>query len=237
MYWNLTANAAPPYFQQTNDCPGVNCAPKLASLPAAVAGNRAPLPTDSGSGARGAQFLYLRRQTPLRLTYTLGVQHVFWNNYTFEARYVGTRGVHLWNQDRHQHPTTGESPTTTFRPSSPCPVLVRWVEYDFGAGQIVHRAWWKLQRIRPTILPFMARKRISSATLRRRYSSYNGLALQLNRRFSNGLAFIAAYTWSHTEDDATATNFSTYLTPRRAQDFQEPHGGLGNVPRLTIGSG
>jgi hypothetical protein len=28
-----------------------------------------------------------------------------------------------------------------------------------------------------------------------------------------------AYTWSHTIDDATATNFSTYLTPRRAQDY------------------
>jgi hypothetical protein len=52
-------------------------------------------------------------------------------------------------------------------------------------------------------------------------SFYNGLALQLNRRFSNGLAFIGAYTWSHLLDDATATNFSTYLTPRRAQDFQD----------------
>ena len=38
---------------------------------------------------------------------------------------------------------------------------------------------------------------------------------------SNGLSFIAAYTWSHLEDDATATNFSTYLTPRRAQDVQD----------------
>jgi hypothetical protein len=52
-------------------------------------------------------------------------------------------------------------------------------------------------------------------------STYHGLALQMNRRYSNGLAFIAAYTWSHLEDDATATNFSTYLTPRRAQDFQD----------------
>ena len=53
------------------------------------------------------------------------------------------------------------------------------------------------------------------------YSSYNGLALQLNKRFSNNFSYIAAYTWSHLLDDATATNFSTYLTPRRAQDFQD----------------
>jgi hypothetical protein len=29
-----------------------------------------------------------------------------------------------------------------------------------------------------------------------------------------------AYTWSHAFDDSTATNFSTILSPRRAQDFQ-----------------
>ena len=51
-------------------------------------------------------------------------------------------------------------------------------------------------------------------------SSYHGLALQLNRRLANGLNLIAAYTWSHLEDDATATNFSTYLTPRRSQNWQ-----------------
>ena len=44
--------------------------------------------------------------------------------------------------------------------------------------------------------------------------------MQLNRRFTSGLSYIAAYTWSHNLDDATATNFSTVLTPRRAEDFQ-----------------
>jgi hypothetical protein len=52
------------------------------------------------------------------------------------------------------------------------------------------------------------------------YSSYNGLALQLTKRYSHGFSYIVAYTWSHLLDDATATNFSTYLTPRRAQDYQ-----------------
>jgi hypothetical protein len=51
-------------------------------------------------------------------------------------------------------------------------------------------------------------------------SSYHGLALQLNRRFSRGLQLIGAYTWSHNIDDSTADFFTTVLTPRRAQDFQ-----------------
>ena len=41
----------------------------------------------------------------------------------------------------------------------------------------------------------------------------------MNRRFSNGLQFLAAYTWSHNIDNSTAEVASTYLTPRRAQDF------------------
>jgi hypothetical protein len=51
-------------------------------------------------------------------------------------------------------------------------------------------------------------------------SSYNGLALQANYRYTNGLQFIGAYTWSHDLDNSTADVFSTYTTPRRPQDAQ-----------------
>jgi hypothetical protein len=49
---------------------------------------------------------------------------------------------------------------------------------------------------------------------------YHGWANQLTRRFSHGLQMVAAYTWSHNIDDSTATHFSTLLTPRRPEDFQ-----------------
>jgi hypothetical protein len=52
------------------------------------------------------------------------------------------------------------------------------------------------------------------------WSTYHGLALQLNKRFSNNLQFQGAYTWSHLIDNSTADFNSTALTPRRAQDFQ-----------------
>jgi hypothetical protein len=52
------------------------------------------------------------------------------------------------------------------------------------------------------------------------YSIYHGLQTQLTRRFSNGLMFQAAYTYSRNIDNSTADFFSTSLTPRRPQDFQ-----------------
>jgi hypothetical protein len=55
-------------------------------------------------------------------------------------------------------------------------------------------------------------------------SNYNGLATQLTRRFARGFLLNGAYTWSRTMDDATASVFSTYLTPRRPQDFRNVAG-------------
>ena len=50
-------------------------------------------------------------------------------------------------------------------------------------------------------------------------SSYQGLAIQLTRRFTRDLSFTGAYTWSHNIDDSTATVNSTAITPRRGEDF------------------
>ena len=51
-------------------------------------------------------------------------------------------------------------------------------------------------------------------------SKYNGLALQLNKRYSNNFSYLTAFTWSHALDDSTATVYSTVLTPRRGQNFR-----------------
>jgi len=50
-------------------------------------------------------------------------------------------------------------------------------------------------------------------------STYHGLAVQLNKRFSHNLQFVSSYTWSHNIDDGTAAVFSTLIEPRRPQDF------------------
>jgi len=220
VYSNLTSNAAPPYFQQTNDCPGSKCAPTGFLASGGLPGTAVALPNDP-KGALGPIASYtFGGKRPYGLTWTLGVQRVFAKNYTLEVRYTGTRGVHLWNQTRlnveaevnpsNYIPTFFSLPSpsalagftkTLSQVETPVPCGTTSLYYNDlackGSGSnIVGYA--------------------PQAT-----STYHGLANQLTRRFSSGLSFIAAYTWSHTEDDATATNFSTYLTPRRSQDFRQ----------------
>ncbi len=70
-------------------------------------------------------------------------------------------------------------------------------------------------------------------------SNYNAFSASVIRRFQAGLQINAAYTWSKAMDDATADVFSTVLTPRRPQDFQNVSGdysrsALDHTHRLTI---
>ncbi|HKT89763.1 MAG TPA: TonB-dependent receptor [Candidatus Sulfotelmatobacter sp.] len=72
-------------------------------------------------------------------------------------------------------------------------------------------------------------------------STYHGLQTQLNRRFSNGLQFQVAWTWSHTIDNSTADFFSTVISPRRPQDFRDlpaerSNSILNHAHRLTLTS-
>jgi Carboxypeptidase regulatory-like domain/TonB dependent receptor len=219
-YSNLTSNAAPPYFQQTNDCPGVNCAQTGFLASGGLPGTGVPLPTTQ-AGALGVLSSYTYGgKRPYGLTWTLGVQHVFWHNYTFEARYVGTRGVHLWNQTRQNiFPRVNANnyiPTFLSMPSastfaSLTKTLANVESYIVPGGTPDNPS---------NDLAIYGSDANIVGYAPQATSTYHGLALQLNRRYSNGLGFIGAYTWSHLEDDATATNFSTYLSPRRAQDFQ-----------------
>ncbi len=222
-YSNLTSNAAPPYFQQTNDCPGINCPQTGFLASGGLPGSAQPLPTDPAGALAVVSSYTFGGKRPYGLDWTLGVQHVFKKNYTFEARYVGTRGVHLWNQTRlnifPKVSATNYIPTFFTNP---------------GASAFAALAGNTLGDVKSYVTPGGLPGALATNDLAiygsqasivgyapQASSSYHGMALQLNRRFDNGLALIAAYTWSHLEDDATATNFSTYLTPRRAQNVQD----------------
>jgi Carboxypeptidase regulatory-like domain len=223
LYDNIGILAVPPQIGATHDVPDLN-----TPTPAFLAGGGLP---GGGSGIQVLDNDHARALTsswippdvkdPYSINWNLGVQHSFGKDFTAEVRYVGTRGVHLDVQNRINRrslvspqaflPTFLQQPsqaeldglTTTLAglkaPGSFIP------EYD-NAGFGPTRTGTGSNIVADSPLG---------------YSIYHGLQTQLNRRFSNGLMFQAAYTYSRTIDNSTADFFSTSLTPRRPQDFQD----------------
>ena len=140
-YSNLTSNAAPPYFQQTNDCPGVNCAPTGFLASGGLPGTGVPLPTDQAGALSVLSSYTFGGKRPYGLTWTLGVQHVFKNNYTFEARYTAYPRRTPVESNALEHPAQGERqqlhPDLLYDAER---IHVCVADDDSGAGEIVHRA-------------------------------------------------------------------------------------------------
>ena len=218
-YGNLNANSAPAFFQTTQDVVPSNTPGFLAGggLPGIAAG----LPTDTADARAIVSSYTFGGKRPYAMTWTMGVQRLLGKDYTFEARYVGTTGVHLWNQSRL-------NVVPQVNPSNYIPTF-----FSMPSASTLASLTKTLTNVKSYIVPggTAAEPYNDLASLGfpnnlvgyapQGYSRYNGLALQLTKRYSNGLSYIAAYTWSHMLDDATATNFSTLLSPRRAQDFQD----------------
>jgi hypothetical protein len=167
--------------------------------------------------ARGATSTFIDDQdVPYSLTWTGSFQRQFRQNWVFEARYLGTRGIHLLTQNRINRqnkvgnglsglPTFFSAPTQAQLDALPLTLTQinarsNFVPRYFNAGF----------NNPGSIVGFLSNGN----------STYHGASAQVIRRFSNGFQLTAAYTWSHLIDDTTAEVFSTVLSPRRVEDFQ-----------------
>ena len=151
---------------------------------------------------------------PYSLQWNFGVEQVVADHYTLSARYLGTRGVRLFTQNII--PLLARA-----GPQLSLPTF-----YQRPTQSELHALSLTLAEIdaQPISLPEFAEAGFSPfifAFPNRGNSIYHGLATEAKRRFSNGLQFIGAYTWSKNIDDSTADLFSTLLSPRRPQDFQD----------------
>lgn len=217
-YANLSTNANPPFYQVTQD---VNDAHPVSNF-LANGGISAPPAAPTAAGIRSSVSSYTWNQNrPYALNGTLGVQRLLGKDYTVEARYVYTKGVHLYVQDRigivPQVTPTNFIPTFFTLPSA---ATFAGLTKTLGAVKSV------LPAGATAGLPYSALSSFgfNSATGLVGFdpvgnSRYNGLAVQMTKRYSKNFSYQVAYTWSHAQDDSTATLFSTYFTPRRGQDF------------------
>ena len=211
-YINLNQNASPPYFATTLDCPAQCVATGfLANGGLKGTTSAGGWPDAASAQAAVASYTFDQNRRPYAMTGTLGVQRLLGKDYTIEARYVYTKGVHLWNQTR----------MNIISPVTPQAYLPTYLSMP-SAAQIASLTTTlsQLENIDPNIYDQYGFPGNITAYHPWGNSRYNGLAVQMNKRYSNNFSYILAYTWSHAQDDSTATNFSTILSPRRAQDFQ-----------------
>jgi hypothetical protein len=175
-----------------------------------------PLPTTPALARSGITSYNPDQNRPYGISYTLSVQRLLGKDYTLEARYIGTRGVHLYVQDQLSRYAT-VTPTRNIPTylALPSPAQLAALPLTLGDLNNLFAA-----NFNPWGAAGFTPNPITSYEPRGN-SEYNGLALQLTKRYSKNFAMLAAYTWSHAMDDSTATVNTTVLTPRRPQDFQD----------------
>ncbi len=152
---------------------------------------------------------------PESYQWNFGIQHVFAEDYTLEVRYLGTRGLHLTVQDQlNRQPVVNAANALPVYLTAPSQVTLNGLTNtlsalttSLGNGGNIIPAYLNagFTGILTSFQPWGD-------------STYHGLATTLNRRFSNGMQFIGAYTWSHNIDDSTSDLFTTYTTPRRPEN-------------------
>jgi hypothetical protein len=214
LYDNIGILAPPPQIGSTADVNlTVGTTPFLATGGLPGGGSGVTILSQADAIAATSAWLPPKTKWPYSINWNLGVQHSFGKSYTAEVRYVGTRGIHLDVQSRINRRSLVSSaaflPTFLQAPSqATLDALPNTLDSLKAPGSII-----------PEYLNAGFASNIV-ADLPLGFSNYHGLEGSLQRRFSNGLTFQAAYTYSRTIDNSTADFFSTSLTPRRPQDFQ-----------------
>jgi hypothetical protein len=176
----------------------------------------------SPADARAATSSYLPSviKAGYSINWNLGVQHVFAKDYTVDVRYVGTRGVHLLYQLQINRADV-VTPTNFLPTYLAAPSQATLDSLPLTLTQIT------AQRLAPGVGNTLAQYGFTSnitAYVPRGNSEYNGLAVEVTKRYTAHNLFKASYTWSHLMDDSTAEVNSTTLSPRRPQDFNNIRG-------------
>jgi len=237
LYDNIGILSLPPEFGSTIDVDVANPAPNFLGSGGIKPGGTGLTTFTDPADARAATSNHVVEdiKLPTAIQWTLGVQRAFGNAYTVEVRYVGTHGYHLNVQEQINR---GARVT----PTSFLPTYLTAPSQSTLDGSTTTFASLLASNNGSPILPAFQQAGFTSPITQFTplgSSIYHGISLQVNRRFTNGLQFQGAYTFSKNIDNSTADFFSTVITPRRGQDFQNMNADRSNSAldhrnRLTL---
>lgn len=168
------------------------------------------LPTDTFTDpliARAATAAFLPHQelVPETYTWTLSLQQQLFSDYLFEARYVGTKAVHLpiqrWLSAGVPNPNR-------------LPMFL--TEADaLGADLATSPTLADFQGSRALLLEPYGFGGVLTQFTPDGQSWYHGASGRVEKRFTNNLSFQASYTWSRTIDLIENDLFTSFVNPRR----------------------
>jgi hypothetical protein len=212
---NLYILALPPQAQQTVDVTGPPHTPNFLAN-GGIPNVLVPSGNDPAAARAATSAFIPDQEVPYSLTWTGSLQRQFGEDWAVEFRYLGTRGIHLLTQNRINRQATvseaqGFLPTYLSAPTQAQLNALPLTLTQIQARSNFVPAYLNAGFTNPgSVVGFLSNGN----------STYHGASAQLIRRFSRGFQLNAAYTWSHLIDDTTAEVFSTVLSPRRVEDFQ-----------------
>jgi hypothetical protein len=198
-------DGATPYLHLSNPFPNGLIQP---------AGNKLGLMNDVGFGANGPLRTPGANQTPYEQSWSFGVERQLPSNVLINAEYIGKKGTHLpfsgANQLNHLGSWVESLPTTAADPNNPCqtltvPCLNGFVNNPF-AGIITDPnstlASNQVQYLQ-LLVPYPQFTGVATEPRLIANSIYHALQLLAEKRYSNGLQFLATFTWSKSIDDSS----------------------------------
>jgi hypothetical protein len=200
---------ATPYLHLSNPFPNGLIQP---------AGNTLGLMNDVGFGANGPLRIPSANQTPYEQSWSFGIERELPSSIVINAEYIGKKGTHLPFSGSAQRDYLGswvESlPTQVPDPNNPdpcqsfsVPCLNKLVDNPFAS--VITDPNSTLGSNSPQIsyyqllLPYPQFTGVSTEPLLIANSTYHALQLLAEKRYSNGLQFLATFTWSKSIDDSS----------------------------------
>jgi hypothetical protein len=203
----------------------------LDTINPGLANNIAGVDPNAGFNAVDPNF-----RPPESYQWNLTVSHELLANTVLEASYIGNHGLHIWRRNVNRNEVA---------PNKPC-VGAGCIAGTGDARMQIARALAGLTpnmpdgssrsgRLIADNRPFLGIGNITTDESNGN-SSYHAMQLWLNRRFSNRLAFQAAYTWGHSISDVALTSFTNttsdpynFAVDRGDADLDRRHTFVGNV--------
>jgi outer membrane receptor protein involved in Fe transport len=189
--WVTTLNSLTPYNLLSNPYP---------SGFVAATGSSLGLATALGGSAIG---LDRHMPSPYAMEWNFGIQRSLPGKFVLHLDYAASRGIHLLgclnaNQLPDNYLSMGSA-------------LAQLVTNPFYGKITIGSLSNKTVAQRQLLLPYPQFTAVTSPNAAFGTSEYHALQMNLERRFSNGLSFQAAYTYSKTMDDVPGTTLSAGL--------------------------